>query len=323
MTIDEVVASGQSAYQSYLQDNFPEAFESPVFEEVNEIAEEAEDEMIDNDVLEDAIIEEDFIADEDEPVDSVDQFETAEVEIELPAFADVRDEIEARVNKLRRKLKSMGGVNTDSLNDLDELEDRYEHLANQLEDLQEAKSALEEIIRRINVESRKLFAETFETIRGHFQILFRKLFGGGEGDIILEDPEDVLECSIDIVARPPGKELRSISLLSGGERTMTAVAMLLAIFKSKPSPFCILDECDAALDEANVNRYVGVLTEFKESTQFIMITHRKPSMREADTLYGVTMEQSGVSKRMNVKFDDVNEHGEFNPITSGSNKKAA
>ena len=145
----------------------------------------------------------------------------------------------------------------------------------------------------------------------HFQELFRKLFGGGDADIVLEDPSDVLECGIDIVARPPGKELRSISLLSGGEKTLTAVALLLAIFKSRPSPFCILDEVDAALDEANVDRYSTVVKGFQDTTQFIVITHNKRTMTIADVMYGVTMEQSGVSKRMAVRFEDVSDTGEI------------
>jgi len=150
-----------------------------------------------------------------------------------------------------------------------------------------------------------------DIIRGHFQEIFRKLFGGGEADIILEDPDDVLECGIEIVARPPGKELRGLTLLSGGEKTLTAVALLMSIFRSRPSPFCILDEVDAALDEANVERYAGLIDDFKETTQFIMITHNKRSMTVGNVLYGVTMEQSGVSKRMSVRFDDISEDGNF------------
>ncbi len=227
-------------------------------------------------------------------------------------FEDVRDELESRVNRLRRKMKTMGSVNTDSLTDLEDLETRFGHFSEQLQDLEEAKVTLEEIVYRINSESQRLFHESFSSIRTHFQELFRKLFGGGEGDIILEDPNDVLECNIDIVARPPGKELRSITLLSGGEKTMTAVALLLAIFQSRPSPFCILDEVDAALDEANVERYSALVKEFEKTTQFIMITHNKRSMTVADVMYGVTMEQSGVSKRLSVRFEDVNEDGDFN-----------
>ncbi|WP_397571700.1 AAA family ATPase [Schlesneria sp. T3-172] len=226
-------------------------------------------------------------------------------------FEDVRPEIESRVNRLRKQLKLMGAVNTDSLRDLDMLESRYSQLSSQLQDLVEAKQTLEDIIRKINSESRRLFSETFETIRKNFQELFRQVFGGGEGDIVLEDPDDVLDCGIDIAARPPGKELRSISLLSGGEKTMTAIALIMAIFKSKPSPFCILDEVDAALDEANVERFTAVVKAFQQSTQFIMITHHKRSMTVADVLYGVTMEESGISKRMSVRFEDVSDDGNF------------
>ena len=233
-------------------------------------------------------------------------------------FNAVRPEIESRVNRLRKQLKLMGSVNTDSLSDLEALENRFAQLSAQLQDLVEAKNTLEDIIRKINSESRRLFAETFETIRVNFRELFRQVFGGGEGDIVLEDPNDVLDCGIDIAARPPGKELRSISLLSGGEKTMTAIALIMAIFKSKPSPFCILDEVDAALDEANVERFTAVVKAFQQSTQFIMITHHKRSMTVADVLYGVTMEESGVSKRMSVRFEDVSEDGNFRAPSQSS-----
>lgn len=228
-----------------------------------------------------------------------------------PSYDDVRPQIEAHVTRLRKRLKMLGSVNTDSLNDLEALEERFTGLSAQLQDLVEAKQNLEEIIRRVNQECKRLFQVTFTVIRDHFRELFRKVFGGGEGDIILEDPDDVLECGIDIKARPPGKELRSISLLSGGEKTMTAIALIMAIFKAKPSPFCILDEVDAALDEANVERFTGVIQEFRKSTQFIMITHHKRSMVVADLIFGVTMEESGISKRMSVRFEDVSDSGEF------------
>lgn len=233
------------------------------------------------------------------------------VEDDLPPFVEVRPEIDAHVSRLRRKLKLLGSVNTDSLNDLEQLEQRFMQLSTQLQDLVEAKATLEDIIRRMNQESRRLFADTFQAIRKNFQHLFRKVFGGGEGDILLEDPEEMLECGIEITARPPGKELRGLSLLSGGEKTMTAIALIMAIFQAKPSPFCILDEVDAALDEANVDRFANVLREFQNTTQFIMITHHKRSMLVADVLYGVTMEESGVSKRMSVRFEDITEDGNF------------
>jgi chromosome segregation protein len=146
--------------------------------------------------------------------------------------------------------------------------------------------------------------ETFDAVRGHFQELFRKLFGGGQADVILEEESDVLESGIEIIARPPGKELRSISLLSGGEKTLAAAALLLAIFRSKPSPFCILDEVDAALDEGNIGRFTAVLREFLDRSQFIIITHSKRTMAFADVLYGVTMQESGISRRMSIRFED-------------------
>jgi chromosome segregation protein len=139
------------------------------------------------------------------------------------------------------------------------------------------------------------------------------MFGGGEADIVVDEAEDVLESGIEIVARPPGKEACSISLLSGGEKTLTCVALLLAVFRSKPSPFCILDEVDAALDEANIGRFSGVLREFLSFTQFVVVTHSKKTMSGADTLYGVTMEEAGVSKRVSVRFEDVSEDGHIRP----------
>jgi len=236
-------------------------------------------------------------------------------------FTELRGEIDRRIERLRRQLKKIGNVGTESLDNLIELETRFQRLHTQLTDLEAARDALSDIVRRINIESRRMFLESFETIRGFFRELFRKLFGGGEADLILEDPDDVLECSIDVVARPPGKELRSISLLSGGERTLTAVALLLAIFKSRSSPFCILDEVDAALDDGNIGRFVNVLREFQHNTQFIMITHRKPTMAVTDVLYGVTMEESGISRRLSLRFEDVDEHGNF--VAAANKSKAA
>jgi chromosome segregation protein len=220
--------------------------------------------------------------------------------------AEANDEI----NELKRKLSRLGSVNLDSLQELSELEGRSATLNAQLADLTSAKRSLEEVISKINQDSRRLFSESFEAIRGHFQELFRKLFGGGMADIVLEDEADVLECGIEVIARPPGKELRSISLMSGGEKTMTAVALLLAIFRSKPSPFCILDEVDAALDDANIGRFTGVLREFLDRSQFIIVTHSKRTMACADVLYGITMQESGVSKKVSIKFEDWPEDGQ-------------
>jgi chromosome segregation protein len=228
-----------------------------------------------------------------------------------PAFD--REAVEREIAELRDQINNIGAINLEALNELEQLEGRFEKLSSQYRDLVDAKASLERITQRINSDSRQLFLATVETVRGHFQELFRRLFGGGEANIVVDEAEDVLECGIEIVARPPGKEACSISLLSGGEKTLTCVALLLAVFRSKPSPFCILDEVDAALDEANIGRFTAVLREFLSFTQFIVVTHSKKTMAGADTLYGVTMEESGVSKRVSVRFEDVSEDGHILP----------
>jgi len=214
-----------------------------------------------------------------------------------------RGELDAEIETLRRKLSTMTSVNMEALAEAEALTERLTGLETQLADVTNAKLAIEQLVSRIDDESRRLLAETIETVRGHFRELFERLFGGGQADIVLEPGVDLLETSVEIVSRPPGKEPRSISLLSGGEKTMTCVALLLAIFRSRPSPFCVLDEVDAALDEANVDRFAGVLRDFLSSTQFIVVTHSKKTMAAADTLYGVTQEESGVSKRIAVRFE--------------------
>jgi len=211
--------------------------------------------------------------------------------------------LEAEINDLKGKIARLGNVNLDAIAEQEQLEARHVFLTSQREDLEEAQKKLNELILRLDEESRQRFMETFETVRANFQELFRKLFGGGKADLVLDNPEDVLESGIDILARPPGKETRSVSLLSGGEKTMTTVALLMAIFKSKPSPFCILDEVDAALDDANVDRYSRVLAEFQEHSQFIVITHNKRTMSYANVLYGITMQEAGISRKVAVRFD--------------------
>ncbi|MFP4054172.1 MAG: chromosome segregation protein SMC [Phycisphaerae bacterium] len=213
--------------------------------------------------------------------------------------------VEAEINDLRGKINRLGNVNLDAITEQEELEKRQEFLSRQIADVTESRDQLNELIERINRESKQMFLTTFEDVRQNFQQLFRKLFGGGRADVMLQDPEDVLECGIEIVARPPGKELRSLSLLSGGEKTMTALSLLFSIFKSRPSPFCLLDEVDAALDEANTERFSRLVKEFVSLSQFIIITHARRTMAAADVLYGVTMEEAGVSKRISVRFEDV------------------
>ena len=240
--------------------------------------------------------------------------------------------VAAEIKELREKIQRLGNVNLDSLGEQDELEQRQQFLATQFTDLTESKKQLEELIDTINRESSLRFEQTFNAVREHFQGMFRKLFGGGKADVYLEteledkQPEpiqgpdgqmiipekkkiDILDAGIEIIARPPGKQPATISQLSGGEKTMTCIALLMSIFKSKPSPFCILDEVDAALDEANNQRFNLIVQEFLDMSQFIIITHSKRTMTIADVLYGVTMQEQGVSKRVAVKFDQVDSHG--------------
>jgi len=208
------------------------------------------------------------------------------------------------VEELRAKISGFGAVNVVALDQLTELEEREKYMLAQVEDLSKSKGQLEDLIRELNKESRELFEKTFDFVKEQFGTIFRKIFGGGKADIILETDENVdpMERGLEIMARPPGKELTSISLLSGGERSLTAIALVMALFKANPSPFCLLDEADAALDEKNVERYAGVVKEYASETQFIVITHNKRTMAVCDALYGVTMEQQGVSKKVSVNL---------------------
>ncbi|MHC4960517.1 MAG: chromosome segregation protein SMC [Planctomycetota bacterium] len=240
-----------------------------------------------------------------------------ELQIDLAqAYQDFQQEdvdwdlVREEIATLRGKIDRLGNVNVDAIDQQKDLEERNEFLTDQVEDLNQSKNQLEQLITRINKESREKFEVTFEQIRDNFQQLFRKLFGGGKADIILENPEDILESGIEIVARPPGKETRTISLLSGGEKTMTAIALLFSVFKSKPSPFCVLDEVDAALDEANNERFNLIVQDFQKQSQFVIITHSKRTMSIADVLYGITMQTQGVSKKISVQFESVDSDSE-------------
>jgi chromosome segregation protein len=217
------------------------------------------------------------------------------------------DGIREEIAELRGKIERLGNVNVEAIAEQEDLERRNEFLSSQVEDLNKSRAQLQQLISRLNKKSREKFRETFEEIRVQFQQIFRKLFGGGKADILLEDTEDILEAGIEIIARLPGKETMSISLLSGGEKAMTAIALLFAVFKAKPSPFCFLDEIDAALDEANNERFNLLLREFQKDSQFIIITHAKRTMSIADVLVGITMQTRGVSKKISVRFDQVGE----------------
>ena len=220
---------------------------------------------------------------------------------QVPMSADW-DAIEVQAAELQSKLDAMGPVNVEAINEYDELEQRYKFLTEQHEDLVRAKDQLLQVIAKINSTTKQLFQETFEKIRENFQVMYAELFGGGKANLILLDESDPLESGIEIVAKPPGKQLQSITLLSGGERALTATALLFSIYMVKPSPFCVLDELDAPLDESNINRFVRILQRFITQSQFVIITHNKRTIGMADALYGITMEEHGVSKVVSVKF---------------------
>ncbi|NOS72397.1 MAG: chromosome segregation protein SMC, partial [Verrucomicrobia bacterium] len=217
------------------------------------------------------------------------------------------DAVAKQVEELQKKLDDLGPVNLVAIEEYEETEQRHQFLTTQHDDLVSAKAQLLEVINRINTQTKEMFLTTFTQIRDNFRLMFTEVFGGGKADLILTDENDVLESGIDIVAKPPGKQLQTITLLSGGEQTMTAVSLLFSIYQVKPSPFCVLDELDAPLDESNINRFIRVLQRFIDHSQFIIITHNKRTIGMADVLYGVTMEEHGVSKIVSVKFHKAND----------------
>ncbi len=231
--------------------------------------------------------------------------ELAEVEIDEETREADAEQLDTEITDLQRRLERLGNVNHAALDELQEVEEKLEFLRKQETDLVEADKQLCDTIEKIDEVCTKQFTETFEEVRGHFQVTFRKLFGGGKAEIFLENPEDVLGSGIEIRVRPPGKELRNMALLSGGERSLTTVALLFSIYQTKPPPFCLLDEVDAALDESNTVRMCQMIKEFAEKGQFVIITHARPTMTVADTLYGVTMPEAGVSRHVAVRFADI------------------
>jgi chromosome segregation protein len=215
-----------------------------------------------------------------------------------------RESSRDEAKELQEKLRRLGSVNLEALEELDELEERHTFQKAQRDDLLASEVDLRAIMSELNNTCRELFLETFQKVQRHFSDLFRKCFGGGKAELLLEEGVDVLEAGVEIVARPPGKKISSLSLMSGGEKTMTTIALLFALSRTRPSPFCILDEVDAALDEQNVRRFSVLLQDFLEETQFIVITHNKITMAEANTLYGITMQERGVSTRVSVELEN-------------------
>jgi chromosome segregation protein len=210
---------------------------------------------------------------------------------------------EDAITDLKAKIDKLGPVNMMAIEQFDELEQRHGFLTVQRKDLRDSIAATGEAIKRIDETSKERFREAFAVINRNFQETFTILFGGGRAGLTLLDETDVLESGIEIVAQPPGKRLQSVQLLSGGEKALTAIALMFGIFRYKPSPFCVLDEIDAPLDDANIGRFVEILKQMQQHTQFIIITHSRKTMEIADRLYGVTMEEPGVSKLISVKLN--------------------
>lgn len=226
------------------------------------------------------------------------EFEERMFELRAPV-----SELREKLSELRGKLKDLGSVNLMAPEEYKEVKERYDFLSSQMADLVKARDDLKQITDEIRNESADLFLDTYNKIKKNFHNMFRRLFGGGRAELRLSDPDHILESGIEILAQPPGKKLEAISLLSGGEKTLTAISLLFATYMVKPSPFCFLDEIDAALDEANVIRFINLLREFSRTSQFIVITHNKKTVSGADTLLGVTMEESGVTKTIAVRLE--------------------
>ncbi len=234
--------------------------------------------------------------------------DVSSIGVTVPPPALNEEELALEIERLKKRCESYGAVNLVAIEEFEELKSRFEFLTKQQSDLLTAREQLMGTIQKINRTTRQMFTETFAKVNDEFRVYFKTLFGGGEAELVLLDPENALESGIDIVARPPGKKLQNISLLSGGEKTLTAIALIFGVFKVNPSPFCVLDEIDAALDESNVGRYANLLKEFAKIAQFVVITHNKKTMAVADIMYGVTMQERGVSRIVSVKFNELNPH---------------
>lgn len=217
------------------------------------------------------------------------------------------EEATRTVKLLKQSIEELGSVNIGAIEEFERVNERYSFLVDQREDLLEAKISLYTTMNEMDEEVKLRFSEVFEDIRTKFSVVFPQMFGGGSAELRLTDPENLLTTGIDIIAQPPGKKLQQLSLLSGGERAFTAIALMFSIIQVRPVPFCILDEVEAALDEANVIRFGRYLKQFDGDTQFIVITHRKGTMEEANVLYGITMQESGISKVVSVRLEEIND----------------
>ena len=227
-------------------------------------------------------------------------YSTAETfrDSKLSSLSDIRKQIDRR----KVSIKNLGNINVNAIEDYKEVSERYEFLKTQHQDLIEAEASLLGIIGELDVGMRRQFEEQFAKIRQEFDHVFKELFGGGRGTLELTEGEDILEAGIQIISQPPGKKLQNMMQLSGGEKALTAISLLFAIQNLKPSPFCLLDEIEAALDDSNVDRFAGYLHKLIENTQFIVITHRRGTMVASDRLYGITMQEKGVSTLVSVNL---------------------
>ena len=211
-------------------------------------------------------------------------------------------EIQKQVNSIRSEIRNLGSINVDSIKEYQEMKERYDFMSEQRLDLEDSSNKLKKVINEMTETMKKQFAEQFKIINKNFGEVFTELFGGGKAELILADEENILECGIEIAVQPPGKKLQNMMLLSGGEKAFTAIALLFAILRMNPAPFCVLDEIEAALDDVNVYRFAEYLKKFSKETQFLVITHRKGTMEAADTVYGITMEEKGISKLLSMKL---------------------
>ena len=218
-----------------------------------------------------------------------------------------RAEARRRVHALKGSIKALGSVNLESIEEYNNVKERFDFMDGQVQDLVRSRSELEKIIRELLSQMKEIFSEKFLELNNEFQRVFSELFGGGTAKLILSDPEDVLNCDIDVKAAPPGKIIKNLVSLSGGERAFTAICLYFAILKVRPTPFCIVDEIEAALDDVNVTRFANYLRRYCDTTQFICITHRRGTMEEADVLYGVTMPEQGISKLLTINVKEMAE----------------
>ncbi|MDE6666280.1 MAG: chromosome segregation protein SMC, partial [Ruminococcus sp.] len=227
--------------------------------------------------------------------------------VRIAVKIDNMAEAQKQLSDIKNKIRALGSVNVDAIEEYKEVSERYRFMSEQIADIRKSKTELEKIISGLTEEMCRIFAESFEIINSSFKDIFTELFGGGKAELVLTDPENVLESGIEIIVAPPGKVIKNLISLSGGEQSFVAIAIYFAILKLRPAPFCILDEIDAALDEVNVRKYAQYLKNFTDTTQFVLVTHRRSAMEEANILYGVTMQEDGISKLLKMEQVDFQE----------------